>query len=145
MKKILYSFFLIALIVGGCDLSSPEEASTGEIANALDALELAFNLHHIDEIMVFYANSYLHNGDDIDDVLLDWEIRLNDFQEMELSDIVIELDGDRATVTCRRIFYVNGASVQEWNEPEDNGDISYWSLVGDQWLIRGNEHIREDR
>ena len=127
------------LVICGCDISTPEEASEGEIENALAAIELAFDLDNIDDIMAFYDEDYLHNGDDIDDVLLDWEIRINDYQGMELSEIDIELDGDKTTVRLIRKFINNGVIMVEYNDPEDNGDLSYWQLRENDWLIRGNE------
>ena len=125
-------------MICGCDISSPEEASEGEIENALVAIELAFDLHHIDDIMVYYGDDYLHNGDDIDDVRLDWEIRLNDYQEMDLSEIEIELNDDRATASLIRRYLNNNEIQQEYEDPEDNGDISYWVLEGNDWRIWGN-------
>ena len=119
MKEIALIFSLLLLFCS-CDISTPEEASVGEIENAFQAIELGFNLDHIEEIMQYYDQDYLHNGDDIDDVLLDWEIRLNDFQEMEISEINIELDGDRATVSFIRKFLNNGETEQEYTEPDDN-------------------------
>ena len=137
MKEIVLIFSLLLLFCSR-DISTPEEASVGEIENALDAIELGFNLDHIDEIMQYYEPDYLHNDDDIDDVRLDWEIRLNDYQEMEISEIDIELDGDRATVSFILKFLNNGETVQEYIEPEDNGDLSYWELEINSWKISGN-------
>jgi len=137
MKEIVLIFSLLLLLCS-CDLSTPEEANLGEIENAFQAIVLAYNLDHIDDIMHYYDQEYLHNGDDIDDVRLDWEIRLNDYQEMEITDINIELDGDRATVSFIRKFLSNGETQQEYTEPDDNGDLSYWELGTNDWKIAGN-------
>ena len=137
-KMIRFSIFFLALLILSCDVSTPEEAGQAALENALDELELAFNLHHIDEIMVYYSPDYLHNGDDKDDVQLDWEIRLNDYQEMVLDDIVIELNDDRATISFIRRFYDNGQMVKVLVDPDDNGDMSYWKQEFDEWKIVGN-------
>jgi hypothetical protein len=139
LRKVVFPLLVLILVLSGCDLSSPEEASIGEIENAFATMELAYDLHHIEDFMVFYDEDFLHNGDDIDNARLDWEIRFNDYQGMELSEINIELDGDRATVSLVRKFINNGAVQIEYNEPEDNGDMSYWQLRGNDWLIMGNE------
>jgi len=139
MKEIALIFSLLLLLCS-CDLSSPEEASVGEIENAFQAIELSFNLDHIEDIMQYYNQNYLHNDDDIDDVRRDWEIRLNDFQGMEISDLDIDLDGDKATVSFILKFLNNGEIVQEYNEPDDNGDISYWELETNGWEISGNRN-----
>ncbi len=136
-----FSIILLAcnlMLLSGCDLSTPEDASIGEIRNALNEIEIAFNYHHIDEIMYYFDNEYLHNGDDISNVTLDWEIRLNDYQEMELSEIEIELDGDRAAVNLLRKFLVNGSVIVEQDSISETGDICYWGLVANKWKLRGN-------
>ena len=145
MKYFKTLIIFIILFILSCDVSSPEETGKVKIRTILEDIELAFNLHHIEEIMEYYNSSYLHNGEDIDDVRLDWEIRLNDYEEMELSEINIELDGDRATVTLKRSFYINQELVLQETEPDDNGDLSYWQLEMNEWKIIGNRNSRSHR
>ncbi len=138
MKFAIILLISYLMLLSGCDVDTPEDASTGEIMNGLDKIETAFNYHHIEEIMQYYNNEYMHNGEDIDNVTLDWEIRLNDYQEMELSNIVIDLNDSRATVSLTRRFYINGEKVLEENLPQDDGDLSYWELDVNDWKIAGN-------
>jgi hypothetical protein len=139
MRQLKYILLAMLLtVVSSCDLSSPEEAKEIEIRNKLEEIELAFNLHHIEDIMMHYSWDYLHNGDDIGSVRLDWEIRLNDYQEMELTNIDIELNGEKATARFERKFKVNGEVEVNLSEPDDNGDMSYWEWGIDGWKIRGN-------
>ncbi|MCF7918818.1 MAG: hypothetical protein K9N06_02770 [Candidatus Cloacimonetes bacterium] len=135
----LIFLIILSLQLFSCDLSSPEEASKANLTSALDKLQLAFDLHNIDDIMVYYASDYMHNGDDRDDVQLDWEIRLNDYQEMTLENITIDLSGSRATISFNRRFYNNGLMVHVLVDPDDNGDMSYWELKNSEWQISGNE------
>lgn len=141
--KELFSIIMILLVlcICSCDSESSEETGKILIREKLDELELAFNLHHIDEIMEHYDLDYLHDGDNFDDVQLDWEIRLNDYFEMELSEIEVEVDVDEATVSMRRSFW-RGGDIEVLTEPEDSGDISYWEYGIDGWKISGNGKIR---
>lgn len=139
MKKLLLLPCLLFIIFcTSCDVTSPDEANEAFLREALDDLIIAFNLHHLNEVMELYDYNFLHNGDEIEEVTLDWEIRMNDFEEMYLENINIEFNGEEALVTCHRRFYNNGIMVAVFNEPEDNGDISYWELDNNEWKITGN-------
>lgn len=131
---------LLVLIVCSCDEKSSEETSEIMIREKLDEIELAFNLHHIEEIMEYYSGDYMHNGDDRDDVRLDWEIRLNDYYEMELDEIEVEVDVELAIVSMQRCFTRDNL-IEELSEPADNGDLSYWELGVDGWVIAGNKKL----
>jgi hypothetical protein len=137
-QRIVVISAILFLILTGCDLSTPEEANLAEIRNALDDIEIAFNYQRLDDIIVHYALDYRHNGNDYQDVLLDWDIRLNDYQELKISEITIELDDDRATVSLIREFKNNGMVAVILIDPADSGDISYWELKNNAWKICGN-------
>jgi len=132
---------VILLTILSCDITSAEEASEANLRTALDELELAFNFHHLDEIMVHYSTEYLHNGDDWEDVELDWNIRLNDFQEMELENVVMDIGDGRATVSFNRRFLNNSIMEEVLIDPEENGDMSFWEREFDEWKIIGNKKI----
>lgn len=136
MRRLI--FFITVLIITACDVTSPEEANEALLQTALDDLELAFNMHHLSEIMDLYSYDYLHNGDEWSNVELDWNIRLNDYQEMDLDDIRLDINGEEAVVSCVRRFYNDQIMIAVFNEPDDDGDISYWELKNNEWKISGN-------
>ena len=138
MKYLILVFiFLIAC----SDTSSPEDVAEAQILEILDTIIACFPFD-LEGIMQNYHPDFLHNGDDYDFEEIRWDIRINDYNEIDFTDIDIELDGDFATVSFTMTFYDNEGNSFVSQEPsEENGDISDFYRDFDGWKICGKDFL----
>jgi len=130
-------FILIFIFLISCsDTSSPEDVAEAQILEILDTIIASFTFGDLDGIMQNYHPNFLHNGDDYDFEEIRWEIRLNNYTEIDFTDIDIVPDGDSATVS-----FTMKLDEDVFNEPEDNGDISYFYRDFDGWKICGEDFL----
>ncbi|MCK4311343.1 MAG: nuclear transport factor 2 family protein, partial [Candidatus Cloacimonetes bacterium] len=133
-----YFILVLILLISCCDTSSPEDVAEAQILEILDTIIASFTFNDLNEIMQNYHPDFLHNGDDYDFEVIRWEIRLNDYDEIDFTDIDIELDGDFAKVYFTMTLYDNEGNSFVTQEPsEENGDISYFYREFDDWKICG--------
>lgn len=134
MKKILF-LLLISVVIISCDLSSPEDVNKSEIKNIFDEIKTVFNFNDLDAIMQNYHPEFKHNTNDWAFEEIVWNIRLNDYDVIDFSDLQIDLHGDYATV-----YFTMYLDAEAFQEPStENGDISYFYWDTNRWYLCGNE------
>ena len=142
MKNIILSV-LIILCISCSESTSPKNVDEYLITSILEDIETAFSFGYIDSIMNHYHPNFLHNENNFDDEYVIWEIRLLD-NEIEFYEIEITINDNFATAE----FVMKLSSGEEFvvfNEPEDNGDISYFYYDLDEWKICGNNFFIQSR
>ena len=139
MMKIWLLTILCGLCFISCKTSSPQEIARAEIEEIIESVRSAYNSGDLAGIMENYHPLFLHKGNSIQNELLIWEIRLNQFPTMDYEDLQIELSGDFATADFTLFL---GENI--FAEPSaENGDLSYFYRTFDGWLLCGNEFIDE--
>jgi len=121
-----------------CDTTSPEEFDEQSIMEILDSVQSNFNFDDLDGIMQYYHEDFYHNGNDFEwerDVI--WFTRLNDFDNLNLQNIEIEVDGDFATAS----FNMSLDQTLTEEPSQENGDVSYFYYDQQKWLICGQNFI----
>ena len=136
MKNILLSV-LIILCISCSDSTSPKNVDEYLIISILEDIETAFNFGFIEEIMNHYHPDFLHNENNFADEYVIWEIRLLEYNEIEFYEIEININDNFATAEFV-MKLSSGEDFDIFNEPEDNGDISYFYYDLDEWKICGN-------
>ena len=137
MRYILIILALILLFSISCDTTSPEELDKNEILDILDSIQLNFNMDNIDDIMQYYHQLFLHNGDDFDFERIRWVIRLNDYDNLLFEDIEIIVNGNYATANF--LMHLDSFTTEE--PSDDNGDISYFYYELGSWKLCGKDFV----
>ena len=136
MKNILLSF-LFLLCISCSDSTSPKNVDKYLITSILEDIETAFSFDDIERIMNHYHPNFLHNENNFNDEYAIWEIRLLEYDEIEFTEIEISINDNFASAE----FVMKLSSGEDfviYNEPDDNGDISYFYYDLDAWKICGN-------
>jgi len=136
MKNILLSV-LIILCISCSESTSPKNVDEYLITSILEDIETAFSFNDIERIMNNYHPDFLHNENNFADEQVIWGIRLLEYNEIEFTEIEISINDNFATAE----FVMKLSSGEEFdvfNEPDDNGDISYFYYDLDEWKICGN-------
>ncbi len=138
MKRLIL-ILLFTVLLFSCDVSSPEEADEAEIRDILDSIRDSFNQFDQDGIMQNYHPDFLHNADNYIFEEIVWHDRLAQYYMITFSEITIDPQGDFATANFIMTLYdYEGGSVIS-QEPDDNGDVSYFYRELSSWKICGNE------
>jgi hypothetical protein len=142
MKRLI-PILLFAVLLFSCDVSSPEEADKAEILDILDSIKDSFNQLDLTGIMQHYHPDFLHNTDSYIFEEIVWEERLAQYYLIAFSEITIDLQGDFATANFKMTFYDDEGGSVVSQEPDDNGDVSYYYREFGSWKICGNEFSAE--
>ncbi|MBC8385562.1 MAG: hypothetical protein H8E57_08615 [Candidatus Cloacimonetes bacterium] len=136
-----FSLLIIILLIVSCsDVSSSEEINTYKITDILDNIVLAFNFNDIEDIMKHFHPDFLHNGDDLEDEELVWVIRLNEYDEIRISNIVIDILSEESVIVSFQLIFIIDGIEENYDEPsEQNGDLSYFHKDFEDWRILGNQ------
>ncbi len=137
MKNILLSFLIIFLCITCSDSTSPKNVDEYLITSILEDIESDFSFGYIDSIMDHYHPNFLHNENNFADEQVIWEIRLLEYNEIEFTEIEISINDNFANAEFV-MKLSSGEEVDIFNEPDDNGDISYFYYDLDEWKICGN-------
>lgn len=132
--KFLLAGWMICLLFVSCDLSSPEEVDNAEIEDIFTSIESAFIFADLDKIMDYYHPEFLHGTDTYNFERIIWEIRLNDYEVLEISDIDIDLNDEFAVVS----FTMQLGDITSLEPSAEFGDISYFYREYGEWKICGN-------
>ena len=139
MRNIIL-FVIVFFLLSCSGTSSPEDVTKAQILEIIDAIEASFIFNDLPGIMENYHFGFLHNGDNYSLEEEVWEQRLNNYAEIDFSEINIEPVGDFATVYFIMTFYDNdGGSVVTQEPSDENGDVSYFYREYDGWKICGKE------
>ena len=136
MKNILLSVLTI-LCISCSESTSPKDVDEYLITSILEDIESDFSFGYIDSIMNYYHPNFLHNENNFADENVIWKIRLLEYNEIEFYEIEISINDNFATAEFN-MKLSSGEDFYIFNEPEDNGDISYFYYDLDEWKICGN-------
>jgi len=136
VKNILLSV-LIILCISCSESTSPKNVDEYLITSILEDIESDFSFGFIEEIMNCYHPNFLHNENNFADEYVIWEIRLLEYNEIEFYEIEISINDNFATAEFV-MKLSSGEDFDIFNEPDDNGDISYFYYDLDKWKICGN-------
>lgn len=137
--KIFSFIIILTLVFIGCDgLSEPQEIDDHEIKSMLTDIEIAFNANNFEDIMAFYSDAFLHNGDYLHQIEILWQVRLNDYESLKLSDIKIDYIDDNKAVLSMKVEFDDDI----FYSPEDISDFSYLYLTNSGWKIYGNQNAK---
>jgi len=137
MKRLI-TVLLLAVLLFSCDVSSPKDADKAEIRDILDSIRDSFNQFDQDGIMQHYHPDFWHNTNNYVFEEIVWQERLAQYYLIDFSEITIDTQGDFATANFIMTLYDESGSVVS-QEPDDNGDISYFYRELGSWKICGNE------
>jgi len=134
------TFLSLCILISSCSgFSSSEDINEAEIIEMLEDIRIAFNLADIDQIMSHYHSEYFHNGDLYEDEIIRWESRLNNYVELDITGIDIDLD-DGFAIAYFTLILRTSDNTESWSEPSDeNGDISYLIFNSNTWEVYGNQ------
>ncbi len=136
MKNILLSV-LIILCISCSESTSPKDVDEYLITSILEDIETAFIFGDIERIMNHYHPDFLHNENNFADEYVIWEIRLLEYNNIEFTEIEISIN-DNFAIAEFVMKLSSGEEFDIFNEPGDNGDISYFYYDLDEWKICGN-------
>ncbi len=137
MKRLI-PVLLLAVLLFSCDVSSPKDADKAEIRDILDSIRDSFNQFDLPGIMQHYHPDFWHNTNNYAFEKIVWQERLAQYYLIDFSEITIDTQGDFATANFIMTLYDESGSVVS-QEPDDNGDISYFYMELGSWKICGNE------
>lgn len=136
MRYLILLFLGIAL--ASCTTDDPNTIAQNEIRDVMYDISLDFNLGNIYGILDKVDDEYLHKGMIFWHLNQMWLDRLARFQLLEIEVLYIEIQNDLAVVHSKNTF-TSSIETVVYNEPNDNGDISYFIRRNGQWLIYGNQ------
>ncbi len=142
VMKQVKSFLPIALSIiflwlSGCGTDN-KNYDRMRIEQVLYEVKRAYNMHDIDKLMFNFHYDFLHNGMYKNQVRDLWLDRMAEWQDMDYYQVEIEINGEHAVVSFRLRFESPG-DIQFYNEPQDNGDLSYFYYAYGDWRIYGNQ------
>ncbi|MEA1973235.1 MAG: hypothetical protein U9N34_08090, partial [Candidatus Cloacimonadota bacterium] len=130
-----YSIIFLILLMSCSGLSESQEVDDFEIKNILEDLALAFNSSDIDAILQNYHPQFTHNGNELHEERIIWQVRINDYEFLEIENISIEyLESYKAIVSFTAKF-----DEIEFSCPENISDFSYFYIMNNDWKIIGNQ------
>jgi len=115
--------------------SSYDETRLNEI---MYNIKSAFNDHDIDALMQYYDSAYLHDGQSKWEIREVWLDRMAQYLLIDFQSIEVDVQNDRAMVIFR-MKLTNATSVVYSDEPQTNGDLSYFSYDNSDWKVFGNQ------
>ena len=133
-------FIIVFFLLSCSGTSSPEDVTKAQILEIMDTIEASFIFNDLPGIMENYHSEFLHNGDTYSFEEEVWQLRLDEYVEIDFSEINIEPVGDFATVYFTMTLSDNdGGSVVTQEPSDENGDVSYFYRELGSWKICGKE------
>ena len=143
---IKYIFIvIISLFLITCNLSEKEDIDKAQITNILRDIENIFNgvdsvQNKHDKIISYYHTDYLHNSERLVSVGNFWSIRLNDYTNIKIEDIRINLDDDFAFASFKLTFFDRDNKPNGPYPEPVFGILSYFWHDLTSWRIYGNQN-----
>ncbi len=135
---IIILLLLAGLFLGSCKEDSSDSIAQKEIRDILYDISVDFNLKNMYGIMDHVHDDYLHRGKIWHHFNNDWLNLMAQFSLLEIEILEIEVQSNKAVVHMRTRFSSVYEQI-ELNDPEDNGDISYFYRYNGVWMIYGNQ------
>lgn len=138
IRFLIPALLILAILIGSCDISSPQSADQQEIRDLFYQIGKAFNWADITAIMEHIHPDFRHQG------MYKWQIRnvwldrMARYSLMETNITHIEINGDFATVHFDLTFTSATENVS-YLEPDDNGDLSYLYYDNGRWQVWGDQ------
>ncbi len=145
MKVLRILLLPFLLLLAACGISSPEQIGEREIEDILYEISQHYNRGDVNGIMAHTSIDYRHDGMQRMQLRQLWLDRMGRYPLLEISEVKVAFSGDYATASFRMsLISSEGTVVSE--EPEDNGDLSYFYHDGVAWKLHGNqEYIKSPR
>lgn len=145
MRKylVLIIALFILLVLTSCREDEGDKIAQREIRDILYDVSVNFNLKDIMGILDYLpAQSdpiqYKHKGKILYHFNQEWNNYMSQFALLEIDVLHIEVNNDRAVAHIRKKF-TSAYETLVHNDPEDNGDISYFGRYNGNWYIYGNQ------
>ncbi|GAB1468668.1 hypothetical protein MASR2M64_14110 [Candidatus Cloacimonadota bacterium] len=140
MKKLIILVVVIVLALGfsSCNQDSSDTLAQKEIRDLLYSISTDFNLNQISPILDHLHLDYLHKGKIGHHFNIDWLNYMNRFSLLDIEVLYIEIEGAKAVAHTKNTFR-SAYETEVHNEPEDNGEISYFYRDNGVWYIYGNQ------
>ncbi|HNX01004.1 MAG TPA: nuclear transport factor 2 family protein [Candidatus Cloacimonadota bacterium] len=142
MRRVINLLLLTALLIliNSCDISKPKEVNKAELEQIINQMQTDFRNIDLPGIMSFYHPDYFHNGQGLSAEQTKWQNRLSEYSSFEFTNPVYDINDDRAVVSGSVKWH---AATQTYitNEPDDNGDFSYFIKENGVWRIYGNQQV----
>jgi len=140
-KAFRYAGFLIIALIMlsmGCSKSTSSDYDEDRINTIMYNIRTAFNDHEIDNLMNYIHIDYLHKGKIRWQIREDWLDRMAKYQLIDFQNIDIEVNDENAIVTFTMKLQNQSETVYS-NEPNRNGDLSYFIYDNNDWHVFGNQ------
>ncbi len=137
-KLIITALLFIGIFLGSCKEDSSDKIAQKEIRDILYDISVDFNLKNMYGIMEHLHTNYWHKGKISYHFNTDWLNLMAQFSLLEIEVLYIELQDSKAIVHLRKKFS-SSYETMEQNDPEDNGDISYFYRDNGVWYVYGNQ------
>lgn len=145
---ILLLVIMLVFLFSGCKESSSSYDKT-RINDILYNVEIAFNDHDIDALLLNFSPDFRHNGQNLWEIREMWLDLMAEYSLIDFQDIEIDVHGNLATVGFR-MKLISQTQTLYSDEPAAHGDLSYfvyedsdWKILGNQQDNRGKEKKRE--
>ncbi len=129
---------IVALLLGSCGEDDTEQLAQREIRDVLYDISTDFNLKDMYGILEHLHIDYLHKGKITHHFNSDWLSNMARFSLLEIEVLYIEIQDNKAVAHTRNKFSSSAENII-LNEPEDNGDISYFYRDNGMWYVYGNQ------
>ncbi len=139
-NKILLILLSILLLAGCRDLSTKSEVAESDITDILDKLKISFRNDEISDFMDCFFSDYLHNGDTTENLEIVWSSRMINYNELEFNDVEVDIQDEYAVAYFTMKLTAENSSIT-FDEPYDEGLLSFFHKSGGVWKLHGN---RED-
>jgi len=130
---------LLLFMAASCEISDPDATIRMEIDSILYDIRTGFHQNDIERIMHHVHWEYRHDGMNYYQYRELWQDRMGVWSTFDFENLSINVNGDMLTASFT-LRLSNAAGSAVYNEPEDNGDTSYFLYDGNTWKIIGNQH-----
>lgn len=138
MRIMCVALLALSCFVCSCGISDPELQTEREIRDLVYELGRSFNWGDINAIMNHVHPEFRHKGMYEMQLRQLWLDRLARFSLMDTQIQRVEVKGDYATVFLKATFSSANETVY-FDEPQDNGDYSYFYYDQGRWRLYGNQ------
>jgi hypothetical protein len=135
---IIFVLPVCLFLLTGCPHATDPSYDEHRINTILYDVKKAFNDHDIDALMLPFSSAYLHSGIALWEVREVWLDRMSSYLLMDLQNINITVDDDKATVSFTMKLQ-NPTETVYTEEPTTHGDLSYFRYDGSDWQVYGNQ------
>ncbi|MDD2228469.1 MAG: hypothetical protein PHY48_03550 [Candidatus Cloacimonetes bacterium] len=140
MRKLIIFLIVIVLGIGlnSCKQDSSDKLAQDEIREILYSISTDFNLKNMYEILEHLHTEYLHKGKIAHHFNINWLEYMGRFSLLDIEVLYIEIQDNKAVAHTKNTFS-SAYETEVHNEPEDNGEISYFYRENGVWYVYGNQ------